>query len=101
MTTKTMACEPDSSNELKFGFWMGWKVCVAFTNCSRSILNTIIHCSTIITKTTDKSQTSTDKSQTSHRRVTDDYRQVADESQTTATKVFFEYIYKTLFSERI
>ena len=76
MTTKTMACEPDSGNEFKFGFWMGWKVCVVFTNFSRSILNTIIHCSTNITKTTDKSQTSTDesqttadKSQTSHRRL--------------------------------
>ena len=47
----------------------------------------------IITKTTDGSQTTTDESQ-----------KTTDESQTTTDESFlkfFEYIYKTLFSERI
>ena len=65
----------------------------------------------IITKTTDESQTSHRQLQTSHirlqtsnRRVTNDYRRVTDESQTTTanhSESFFEYIYKTLFSERM
>ena len=59
--------------------------------------------------TTDQSYTSQRRLQTSHRRsqtsgkrVKNDYRRVTDESQTTTTnhsKSFFEYIYKTLFSE--
>ena len=58
-----------------------------------------------------QSHTSHRRLQTSHRRVTDNYRRVTDESQiatdesqTTTTnhsESFFEYIYKTLFSERI
>ena len=51
----------------------------------------------IITKTTDESQTSrrqlqttTDELQTSHRRI-----------HTNRSESFFEFIYKTLFSERI
>ena len=91
MTTKTMAYEPDSGNEFKFGFWMEWKVCVVFTNFSRSILNTIMHCSTIITKTTDKSQTSTDKSQTS----TDESQTTTDKSQTSHRRLQRKFFLNT------
>ena len=49
---------------------------------------------------THESQTATDESQTT----TDESQVATDESQTTTTnhsESFFEYIYKTLFSERI
>ena len=53
-------------------------------------VSVLLHVSKIITKTTDKSQTSHKRVQTSprrlqtsHRRVIDDYRRVTDESQTT------------------
>ena len=44
----------------------------------------------IISKTTDKSHLATDESQMIHRQL-----------QTNPTERFFEFIYKTLFSERI
>ena len=66
---------------------------------------------TIITKTTDESQTSHRRVTNDYRQIKDDYRQVTDESQTTTdesqttttnhSKSFFGFINKTLFSERI
>ena len=66
---------------------------------------------TIITKTTDESQTSHRRVTNDYRQITEDYRQVIDESQTTTdesqrtttnhSKSFFGFINKTLFSERI
>ena len=53
--------------------------------------------SKIITKTTDKLLTATDESQ----RATDKSQMVYRQLQTNPTERFFEFIYKTRFSERI
>ena len=45
-------------------------------------IHTFTYKKTVITKTTDESQTSHRQLQTGHRRVTNDYRRVTDESQT-------------------